>query len=348
MKKLIAAIAIAAAATAWTTVQAAEYPDRPIGVAVSYGAGGATDFQARIVTMVAGNEDILGQPIYIINKPGAGGRVGWNWFATDAESDGYTLSAYNIPHFIAQSHKGDEKYSADAFEPIANWGEDPAVVIVPKDSPYNTMGELIEFAKANPGKVTTSGAGLFVGHHIAALQIQKACACKIAYIPTKGGGAAAMKAVIAGDVMAGINNLSDAFRAAQAGNVKILAVADLERNEFLPDVPTMMEAGLDVDNSSVNFRGVMVPKGTPQAIIDKLAATVPTMFENKRVAGKMKAGGYSCCQTMLTSLQMERYISPTAHFQIHSAPKLQEKSFWKCDPQAACFVTILLLNRRIP
>ncbi|MBV1929943.1 MAG: tripartite tricarboxylate transporter substrate binding protein, partial [Gammaproteobacteria bacterium] len=61
--------------------------------------------------------------------------------------------------------------------------------------------------------------------------------------------------------------------------------------EFLPDVPTMMESGLDVDNASVNFRGVMVPKGTPQAIIDKLAATVPTMFENGRVAGKMKAGG---------------------------------------------------------
>ncbi|MEM7069658.1 MAG: tripartite tricarboxylate transporter substrate binding protein, partial [Pseudomonadota bacterium] len=75
---------------------AGDYPERPIGVAVSYGAGGATDFQARIVTMVAGNEDMLGQPMYIVNKPGAGGRVGWNWFATEAEADGYTLSAYNI------------------------------------------------------------------------------------------------------------------------------------------------------------------------------------------------------------------------------------------------------------
>ncbi|MEM9734768.1 MAG: tripartite tricarboxylate transporter substrate binding protein [Pseudomonadota bacterium] len=291
MKKLIAALAIAATA-GLGVAQASDYPDRPIGVAVSYGAGGATDFQARIVTMVAGNEDILGQPMYIINKPGAGGRVGWNWFATDAEADGYTLSAYNIPHFIAQSIKGGVKYSADSFEPIANWGEDPAVVVVPKDSPYNTMQELIEYAKANPGRVTTSGAGLFVGHHIAALQIEKACECKIAYIPTKGGGAAAMKAVIAGDVVAGINNLSDAFRARQAGNVKVLGVADLKRNEaFLPDVPTLMEAGLDVDNSSVNYRGLMVKKGTPQEVIDKLAAQVPTMFKHKRVAGKMKAGG---------------------------------------------------------
>jgi tripartite-type tricarboxylate transporter receptor subunit TctC len=294
MKKLLATLAFttAIAATGWGIAQAADYPDRPIGVAVSYGAGGATDFQARIVTMVAGNEDILGQPMYIINKPGAGGRVGWNWFATEADSDGYTLSAYNIPHFIAQSIKGGVNYSADSFEPIANWGEDPAVVVVPKDSPYNTMGELIDYAKANPGKVTTSGAGLFVGHHIAALQIEKACACKIAYIPTKGGGAAAMKAVVAGDVIAGINNLSDAYRARESGNVKILGVADLKRNDaFLPDVPTLKEAGLDVDNSSVNYRGLMVKKGTPQEVIDKLAAQVPMMFKHKRVAGKMSAGG---------------------------------------------------------
>ncbi len=283
-KLKIALLSLAAVAVSATTTLAAEYPDRPIGVAVSYGAGGATDFQARIVTMVAGNKDMLGQPIYILNKPGAGGRRGWNWFATEAEADGYTMSAYNVPHFIAQGIKGGVKYNVDSFEPIANWGADPAVVIVGKDSKFNTMAELIAFAKANPGKTTTSGAGLFVGHHIAALQIQKACACKLAYIPTKGGGAAAMKAVIAGEVMAGINNLSDAFRAREAGNIKILGVADLERNkEFLPDVPTLKEGGLDVDNSSVNFRGLMVPKGTPQAVIDKLAAQVPKRSEERRV-----------------------------------------------------------------
>jgi tripartite-type tricarboxylate transporter receptor subunit TctC len=292
MKKIIAALSMSLAVLVPSSLLAGEYPDRPVSVMVSYGAGGATDFQARIVTMVAGNEDYLGQPIVIINKPGAGGRVGWNWFATEAEADGYTLAAYNIPHFIAQSIKGGVKYSADSFEPIANWGADPAVFIVGKDSQFNSMADVVAFSKANPGKLTVSGAGLFVGHHIAALQLEKAAAIKMQYIPTKGGGAAAMKAVIAGDVLAGINNLSDAFRARESGNVKILGVADLERNEaFLPDVPTMKEQGLDIDNSSVNFRGVMVPKGTPQEIIDKLAAKVPEMFGNKRVGSRMKAGG---------------------------------------------------------
>lgn len=291
MKKLLAGAAMALMALTGGAAQSQDYPDRPIMMMVSYGAGGATDFQARIVTMTAGNEDALGMPIAIINKPGAGGRVGWNWFATQADADGYTLAAYNIPHFIAQSIEGGVEYGADSFEPIANWGADPAVFVVAADSEMNSMDDVLAYAKENPGKLTFSGAGLFVGHHIAALQLEKAAGVKLAYIPTKGGGTAAMKAVIAGDVIAGVNNLSDAFRAREAGNVKILGVFDLERNEFLSDVPTMKEQGLDIDNASVNFRGVMVPKGTPQEVIDKLAATVPEMFANDRVAKKMKAGG---------------------------------------------------------
>lgn len=201
------------------------------------------------------------------------------------------MGGYNVPHFIAQSIKGGVDYSTDSFEPIANWGSDPAVFVVGKDSNFNSMEDVVAFAKSNPGKLTFSGAGLFVGHHIAALQIEKAAGVKMLYIPNKSGGAGAMKAVISGEVLAGVNNLSDAFRAQKAGTIKILGVADLERNAFLPDVPTMMEQGLDVDNTSVNFRGVMVPKGTPQAVIDKLAAVVPEMFKHKRVAQKMKAGG---------------------------------------------------------
>ncbi len=290
IKKIIASLF--AAMVGFAPVAMAEYPERPLLLMVSYGAGGATDFQARIVTLVAGNKDMLGMPIAILNKPGAGGRVGWNWFATEASKDGYTLGAYNVPHFIAQSNKGGEvEYSTDTFEPIANWGADPAVFIVGKDSPFNSMKDVVEFAKENPGQFTFSGAGLLVGHHIAALQIEKAADIKMAYIPTKGGGSAAMKDVIAGNVMGGVNNLSDAFRAREAGNIKILGVADLERNSFLPDVPTLIEQDLDVDNSSVNFRGVMVPKGTPKAIIDQLAEVMPRMFEHKRVKKHMKAGG---------------------------------------------------------
>ena len=286
-----AAMALTALGTSASAEGHGDFPERPIMMMVSYGAGGATDFQARIVTMTAGNDDALGMPIAIINKSGAGGRVGWNWFSSQAEADGYTLGAYNIPHFIAQSIEGGVDYSTDSFEPIANWGADPAVFVVAADSPFNSMADVVDYATANPGGLTFSGAGLFVGHHIAALQLEKAAGVELAYIPSNAGGAGAMKSVIAGEVLGGVNNLSDAFRAREAGNVKILGVFDLERNSFMEDVPTMMEQGFDIDNSSVNLRGVMVPAGTPQAIIDHLAAIVPTMFENRRVAGKMAAGG---------------------------------------------------------
>lgn len=289
--KRILTLAVAMLAVSYGGVAfAQDYPDRPISVMVSYGAGGATDFQARIVTMVAGNEEYLGQPIVILNRPGAGGRVGWNHFASKAKADGYELAAYNVPHFIAQSIKFDTKYNIDNLEPIANWGADPAVFVVGKDSPFDTMADVVEFAKSNPGKITVSGAGLFVGHHIAFLQIQKETGVEMTYVPSKGGGAAALKSVIGGQVMAGINNLSDAFRSRD--NLKILGVADNQRDEdFLPDVPTFKEQGFEVDDSSVNYRGIMVRKGTPQEIIDRLATQVPKMFENDRVRAQMAKAG---------------------------------------------------------
>ena len=203
----------------------AEYPDRPISVVVAYNPGGATDFQARLVTMMAAHpkKDYLGQPIVIINKPGAGGKVGWNWFASKARNDGYDLAAYNVPHFISQSIVFDDtEYNIDNLEPIANWGADPAVLIVGKDSDFNTLDDLMSYAKSNPGKVTFSGAGKFVGHHIAFLQFQKASGLELTYVPHTGG-VPALTAVKGGQVMAGVNNLSDAYRS--QNDIKILALS---------------------------------------------------------------------------------------------------------------------------
>jgi tripartite-type tricarboxylate transporter receptor subunit TctC len=271
-----------------SSVCQAEYPKSPVSMIVAYSPGGATDFQARIVSMMAGLEEYLGQPIVIINKPGAGGQVGWNWVIEKGSKDGYTMTAYNMPHFIAQSIVYNTKYDINKFEPVANWGADPAVLIVPKDSPFNTAQDLIDYAKKNPGKITVTGAGMYVGHHIAFLQLSKAAGVKLTYIPEKGG-VPAMQSVVAAKVKAGFNNLSDAYR--NQDRIKILAVADLERHEFLPDVKTFKEMGIDVDDSSVNFRGVAFPKGVPEDIIIKCADIFPKMFKDKQVMGKMKTSG---------------------------------------------------------
>lgn len=270
------------------TVAQAEWPDRPISMIVTYPPGGATDFQARIATMIAGNEEFLGQPIVVINKAGAGGQVGWNWVIEKGTKDGYTLTTYNVPHFISQSIVYNTKYDINTFEAVANWGADPAVLIVPKNSPYNTLEDLLKFAKKNPGKLTINGAGMYVGHHIAALQMGKACNVPVTYIP-EAGGVPAMQSVIGAKVIAGFNNLSDAFRSQD--RVKILAIADLERHEYLPEVKTFKEMGYDVDDSSVNFRGVAFAKGVPKEIIDKAAEIFPKMFNHKTIVKKMVESG---------------------------------------------------------
>ncbi len=269
-------------------VQAQEWPTRPVSMIVSYSPGGATDFQARVVSMMAGEEKYLGQPIVIINKAGAGGQVGWNWLIQRGDKRGYDMTAYNVPHFIAQSIVYQTQYSVDTFEPVANWGADPAVLIVSKDSPFNNLKDFIEFAKANPGRITVTGAGMFVGHHIAFLQMSQACDIQMTYIP-EPGGVNALQSVIGGQVMAGFNNLADAYRSQE--RLKILGIADLQRHEYLPDVPTFLESGYNVDDASVNFRGVAFPKGVPQDIIDKAADIFPKMFEDKSVASKMKESG---------------------------------------------------------
>ena len=182
----ITKIALLAATSLMFMHAQADYPDKPIGVMVAYGPGGATDFQARIATLASGKEALIGQPIYILNKPGAGGRTGWNWFASEAPKDGSMLAAYNVPHFIAQSIVFDTAYNINTLEPLGNWGADPAVLIVGKDSPFNTVADLLAHADANPGAVTISGAGKFVGHHIAFLQFAKASGRDLTYIPAKG------------------------------------------------------------------------------------------------------------------------------------------------------------------
>ncbi|MYJ72938.1 MAG: tripartite tricarboxylate transporter substrate binding protein, partial [Rhodospirillaceae bacterium] len=153
MKKILIAAAALAVAVPAGHAAAADYPSKPVSLTIAYSPGGATDFQARIVTMVAANKGLLGQPIVILNRPGAGGKVGWNHFASKASTDGYQMAAYNVPHFIAQSIKFKTKYNINNLEPIANWGADPAVLVVNKKSKFNSVKDLAAWAKDNPGKV---------------------------------------------------------------------------------------------------------------------------------------------------------------------------------------------------
>lgn len=186
-----------------------EYPNGPITAVCTYSVGSQTDVQARICAMPA--EKYFGQPIVILNKAGAGGLTGWNWFMDRGSRDGLTMTVYNLPNFIAQSIvKKNAKYSIRTLEPLANFAADPVVLFVSKDSPFNSVSDLVEFARKNPGKVTLNGSGLFVGHHIALLLLAKEADIKLTYVPEKGGSDS-LQSVMAGKVMGSFNNLSIAM-----------------------------------------------------------------------------------------------------------------------------------------
>ena len=291
-------------------LSAQDYPSRPVMLTVAYSPGGATDLQARIVSQPAAKNIYLGRPIVIMNRPGAGGQVGWNWFATRAQKTGYDIAVYNLPHVLAQSIALETEYDMGTFVPIENWGADPAVLVVSRDSPFNTIAEFIAHAMQNPGQITVSGAGLYVGHHIALLELERAAEIDLTYVPYPGG-TPALTGVIGGQVQAGFNNLSDAYRSRD--RLKILAIADLERDsEFLPGVPTFIEEGVDISDASVNFRGIMVPQGTSQEVIQLLAERLPAMFRDDEVLNRMRAAGASMRimdQTQVASLWQRHQVT---------------------------------------
>lgn len=264
------------------------YPSGPITAVCTYSVGSQTDVQARICAMPA--EKYFGQPIVILNKAGAGGLTGWNWFMDRGSRDGLTMTVYNLPNFIAQSIvKKNAKYSIRTLEPLANFAADPVVLFVGKDSPFNTVADMVDYARANPGKVTLNGSGLFVGHHIALLLLQKEAGINLTYIPEKGGSDS-LQSVLAGKVMGSFNNLSIAMRAPD--KIKVLGIADLQRHEFMPEVPTFIEQGYKtLDDATTNFRGYALPAGVDEAIVEKAAQKAYAMFNDPIVIENMKKTG---------------------------------------------------------
>jgi len=264
------------------------YPSRALQLTVPHEVGGSTDIQARIITMLAAQEDTLGQSIVAENRPGESGRKGWTWFVEVATESGYDMSTYNIPDFIAQSIEYSAQYNIDTLEPIVNWGADPVVLAVPSNSRFRDIREFLSYAKGNPGQLSVSGGGEFISHHIALLQLQKATSLSLNYVPGENTEDA-LNQVLDGSVMSGFTDLSSAIR--MADKLRILAIADIKRSPALRRVPTFLEMGIDIDDASVNYRGLMVPKGTPPEIIETLSEAALRMISHSTVAQRMREAG---------------------------------------------------------
>ena len=258
-----AALAVSAALPVPTAWAADAWPNKPITLVVPFPPGGPTDSQMRAMAAAAGKT--LGQAVVVVNQPGAGGTLAPSQMARSAASDGYTLalispSVFRLPHL--------QKVSYDAmhdFTYVAGLTSYVYAMSVPAESRFKSLAEVIAFAKANPGKLNVAGVGNGTLGHIATHQLQKLAGVQLNYVPFKGGSDA-VTALLGGHVDVMLEAGWGAM--ANAGKLRLLAVAEAKRLPKWPKVPTFKENGLDISVRSTI--GIAGPKQLPKAIVAKL------------------------------------------------------------------------------
>ena len=242
---------------------APDFPKGPITYIIPFNPGGQSDVEARMQQPYL--EKILGVPIIVNYMPGAGGALAWTKFA-QAKPDGYTVCGINIPHIILQPlSQKDAAFKTEDLKPLCLFESTPIGLAVKKDSKINSLKEFIEYAKANPGKITIGISGKLSGHHMASLQFEKMTSTKLTLV-TFTGAAPQVTALLGGHVEAIWGNSSDLV--GYETQMKILALGTEKRMNTLPNVPTFQEQGMKfyprID------RGVAVPKNTPADITARL------------------------------------------------------------------------------
>ena len=269
------------------------YPDRSVRMVVAFSAGGTLDTLARIMAQKLG--EAWGQSVVIENRPGAGGNIGAAAAAQSAP-DGYTL------HFGAQSlavnvtiapHKGFDPVKD--FDPVVLVATAQDVLMVPADSPFKTVRELIDYAKANPGKLDYASAGQGSSGHLATVMFSELAGIKLQHVPY-ASQPQAITDIMSGRISLWITTLGGQIGNIKAGKVRPLAVSGPARSEQFLDVPTFRESGIGfVDETS--WYGIFAPSGTPKDVVAKINAdvnrilTLPEMHERATGMGFRWFGG---------------------------------------------------------
>ncbi|MVW72837.1 tripartite tricarboxylate transporter substrate binding protein [Bordetella sp. 15P40C-2] len=267
MKRAHVLTAIVAAMTCLIGPAAhAAYPDKPISLVVPFAPGGSTTVVARAVAERA--QKILGQPIIVENKPGAGSVVGSNLVAK-AAPDGYTLLVGQTGFAVNASLRKELPYDTlKDFTPIALLADHPGVFLAQAQKPYDTIEEFIAYAKANPGKVTYSSAGVGSWPHLSMAMFANEAGLAMEHVPYQGTGPAKAD-LVAGRVDVKIEAYATSRAMVEDGRLKVLAVTSTERASELPNKPTIAEKGYPGYETSY-WIGVLGPAGMPKDIVDTL------------------------------------------------------------------------------
>lgn len=242
------------------------FPSKPIRLLTGYPPGGSADFLSRVAADELSKE--LGVAVVVENRPGAGGNIAAE-FVAKAPADGYTLlnatdKAVNIALYKSPG------YAEKDFKGVTRIARGPTVIVVNNDSPFKNLTDLIQYAKANPGKLFNASAGYGSAPHLASVLFESVAGIKFTSVQFKGGGPAT-QSLIAGDTQINFATAPTVMGFVRAGRVRALAVSTRQASPAVPGVPGAEEAGLPNYNFTFSF-GLYVPAATPRAVIERLHA----------------------------------------------------------------------------
>jgi tripartite-type tricarboxylate transporter receptor subunit TctC len=268
-----------------TPAPAQTFPTKPIRIVVGFLPGGPADVMARLLAPKMSLA--LGQGVVVDNRPGAGGTIAAR-AVSESEADGHVLLLGNTSTLVISPliYKNIGYDPLKGFSPIARIGVTSNVMVANPKAPFKTVQELIAYAKANPGKLNYSSAGIGTPPHLIGEMFKHRAGIDVVHIPYKGGGPS-IQAAIAGETQYSFENSAIALQQVEGGTLRALAVTSEGRSAQAPNVPTMIESGLP-DFVSVSFTGMVGPAGMPAAVVTRLNAVVNEALKSPEIAAVLK------------------------------------------------------------
>jgi tripartite-type tricarboxylate transporter receptor subunit TctC len=258
-----------------------EYPTKPIELIVPFDAGGISDILARAFADAA--QGIISQPVTVKNIGGGSGTIG-NYELVKSAPDGYTWLWAANGHIASTLHITEAQYTKDDFIIVNRAGEMSGTVVVPKDSPFNSLHDLIEYAEANPGKLTVGlpGEGTVVA--LLANMLADEVGVQFEFVPFQGSGPL-LPAVLGGHVQAAFMNVPEVRGQVEAGELRALAVLSEQRVDVFPDVPTAVESGYNIAGGASHY--IIIPLNVPDEIVAEIDALTKQVYESEKFKQKM-------------------------------------------------------------
>jgi tripartite-type tricarboxylate transporter receptor subunit TctC len=282
---------------------AQDYPARPVKIIVPFAAGGPADVYARFLAQRLG--DSLGQPFVVEDRPGAGSIIGTDAVAK-SPPDGYTLLLMSNTHTVNESLVPNKPYALQRdFTPIAPINYSDLVLVVHPSVPVNTLADLIKLAKAEPGKLNYASSGTGTPYHMAGELFKSMAGVDIVHIPYKGSSGARTD-LLGGQVQMMFDAVTTMSEHARAGSVRALGTTGKTRSSVLPTIPTIGEAGVP-GYEAVIWLGLIAPKGTPPAIVNKLNAEISRIESRLEVRAEWEKQG--AIPMVMTPEAFSRYLA---------------------------------------